>query len=289
MLLVGPPDEGASERAGADLDAKITEALATYSVKDAASVVAAESGQPRRLVYARAIEIAAGTLASTDYDFALVAATLTVLADQPDLTVALGALKRELPVFVPGDWLTYPVLKMSEMPEMKVVLIHRPEVGNYGQGSEAANALCAPAIAAALFDATGKPARSLPFKPAKVKELLKRFGSKSRVDDERFADMTQAVESLLEHAEQQEAKFSETTSQIKALQESLKTLTSVQPLLIESRPRILFNPDTRSAMASRAERKMIGTQDSARSRRHTAKPSSLGSITSSTTRSGCSW
>ena len=71
------------------------------------------------------------------------------------------------------DWLSYPILKMSEMPEIKVVMLHRPEVGNYGQGSEAANALAAPAIAAALFDATGKPARRLPFKPANVKELLK--------------------------------------------------------------------------------------------------------------------
>ncbi len=71
------------------------------------------------------------------------------------------------------DWLSYPILKMSEMPEMKVVLLHRPEVGNYGQGSEAANALAAPAIAAAIHDATGKPARKLPFKPANVKELLK--------------------------------------------------------------------------------------------------------------------
>ena len=71
------------------------------------------------------------------------------------------------------DWLSHPILKMSEMPEIKVVMLHRPEVGNYGQGSEAANALAAPAIAAALFDATGKPARRLPFKPANVKELLK--------------------------------------------------------------------------------------------------------------------
>ena len=71
------------------------------------------------------------------------------------------------------DWLSYPILKMLEMPEIKVVMIHRPDVGNYGQGSEAANALAAPAIAAAIFDATGKPARRLPFKPANVKELLK--------------------------------------------------------------------------------------------------------------------
>jgi len=71
------------------------------------------------------------------------------------------------------DWLSYPILKMAEIPEIKVVLVHRPEVGNYGQGSEAANALAAPAIAAAFFDATGKPARKLPLKAAYVKELLK--------------------------------------------------------------------------------------------------------------------
>ena len=71
------------------------------------------------------------------------------------------------------DWLTYPILKMAEIPEIKVVLVHRPEVGTYGQGSEAANALAAPAIAAAFFDATGKPARRLPLRPAYVKELLK--------------------------------------------------------------------------------------------------------------------
>ena len=71
------------------------------------------------------------------------------------------------------DWLSYPILKMAETPEMKVVLLHRPEIGTYGQGSEAANALAAPAIAAAFHDATGKPARRIPLRPAYVKELLK--------------------------------------------------------------------------------------------------------------------
>jgi len=71
------------------------------------------------------------------------------------------------------DWQTYPILKMAEIPEVKVVLVNRPEVGIYGQGSEAANALAAPAIAAAFFDATGKTARRLPLRPAYVKELLK--------------------------------------------------------------------------------------------------------------------
>ena len=71
------------------------------------------------------------------------------------------------------DWTSYPILKMAEIPEVKVVLVHRPEAGIYGQGSETANALAAPAIASAVFDATGKPARRLPLKPEYVKQLLK--------------------------------------------------------------------------------------------------------------------
>jgi nicotinate dehydrogenase subunit B len=71
------------------------------------------------------------------------------------------------------DWRTYPILKMADIPEVKVVLLHRPEVGSYGGGSEAANAVAAPAIAAALFDATGKIARRLPLKPEYVQALLK--------------------------------------------------------------------------------------------------------------------
>ena len=71
------------------------------------------------------------------------------------------------------DWRTYPIVKMSDIPEIKVVLLNRPEVGTYGGGSEAANALAAPAIAAALYDATGRHARRLPLKPAYVQGLLK--------------------------------------------------------------------------------------------------------------------
>jgi CO/xanthine dehydrogenase Mo-binding subunit len=71
------------------------------------------------------------------------------------------------------DWRTYPILKMADLPEIKVVLLNRPEVGTYGGGSEAANALAAPAIAAALFDATGKVVRRLPLKPEYVQAVLK--------------------------------------------------------------------------------------------------------------------
>jgi nicotinate dehydrogenase subunit B len=71
------------------------------------------------------------------------------------------------------DWRTYPILKMADLPEIKVVLLNRPEVGTYGGGSEAANALAAPAIAAAVFDATGKIARRLPLKAEYIQALLK--------------------------------------------------------------------------------------------------------------------
>ncbi len=70
------------------------------------------------------------------------------------------------------DWRTYPILKMADIPEIKVVLINHPEVGAYGGGSEAANALAAPAIAAAIHDATGKTPRRLPLNPEHVKKLF---------------------------------------------------------------------------------------------------------------------
>ncbi len=70
------------------------------------------------------------------------------------------------------NWGGYPILTMAEMPQIKVVIAARPEVGEYGQGSESANALAAPAIAAAFFDATGKPARRIPLTPDHVKAML---------------------------------------------------------------------------------------------------------------------
>ena len=70
------------------------------------------------------------------------------------------------------NWGAYPILTMAEMPQLKVVIAARPEFGVYGQGSESANALAAPAIAAAFFDATGKPARRIPLRPDYVKAML---------------------------------------------------------------------------------------------------------------------
>jgi 16S rRNA (cytidine1402-2'-O)-methyltransferase len=59
VLLIAPPDAGAKALNGAELDARIEDALAKHSVKDAASVVSAATGQPRRQVYARALQLSA--------------------------------------------------------------------------------------------------------------------------------------------------------------------------------------------------------------------------------------
>jgi CO/xanthine dehydrogenase Mo-binding subunit len=70
------------------------------------------------------------------------------------------------------DWSRYKILTMQEMPEIKVVQISRDDKG-FGAGGEAPNALAAPAVAAALFDATGVHPRRIPLTPAYVASLLK--------------------------------------------------------------------------------------------------------------------
>ena len=56
VIVVGPPeDEGASAE---DVDTLLRRALASMSVKDAAATVAAATGTPKRVVYARALELA---------------------------------------------------------------------------------------------------------------------------------------------------------------------------------------------------------------------------------------
>ena len=55
-MLVGPPEQADPE----DLDGRLRAALETQSVKDAAAVVAAGTGLPRKVVYARALELSQG-------------------------------------------------------------------------------------------------------------------------------------------------------------------------------------------------------------------------------------
>ncbi len=52
-VLLGPPETEDPE----DLDGRLRSALATQSVKDAAALVSAATGLPRKLVYARALEL----------------------------------------------------------------------------------------------------------------------------------------------------------------------------------------------------------------------------------------
>jgi 16S rRNA (cytidine1402-2'-O)-methyltransferase len=59
VLLVGPPGDGAQKIDGEELDRRLVKALETLSVKEAATVVAVDTGQPRRKVYARAVELSA--------------------------------------------------------------------------------------------------------------------------------------------------------------------------------------------------------------------------------------
>ena len=81
------------------------------------------------------------------------------------------------------DWISYPILKMAEAPEIRVVLVHRPETGVHGQGSETSNALAASAIASAVFDATGKPVRRLPLQPDLVKRAMSATTLSSFLDE----------------------------------------------------------------------------------------------------------
>ncbi|MBB3957028.1 molybdopterin cofactor-binding domain-containing protein [Novosphingobium sediminicola] len=70
------------------------------------------------------------------------------------------------------DWSTYPILTAAEMPDLKVVIAPYAGADVYGQGSESANALAAPAMAGAFLDATGRPARRIPLRPEYVKAML---------------------------------------------------------------------------------------------------------------------
>jgi CO/xanthine dehydrogenase Mo-binding subunit len=71
------------------------------------------------------------------------------------------------------DWVKYPILRISEVPTIKAVIINRPDTAVFAQGSEGFNAGPYVAVPAAVFDATGKVARTLPLRPANIRALLK--------------------------------------------------------------------------------------------------------------------
>ncbi len=70
------------------------------------------------------------------------------------------------------DWKTYPILKFSDVPEIEIVLINRPEMPSLGAGEPSTVPVPA-AIANAIFDATGARLREAPFTPARVLTALK--------------------------------------------------------------------------------------------------------------------
>ena len=70
------------------------------------------------------------------------------------------------------NWSRYKILTMEETPEIQVVQLSRDDKG-FGGGSEAANALVPPAVAGAVFDATGVWPRKLPMNPANIGALMK--------------------------------------------------------------------------------------------------------------------
>ncbi|WP_225889811.1 16S rRNA (cytidine(1402)-2'-O)-methyltransferase [Indioceanicola profundi] len=57
VVVIGPPPEGEAEADAADMDRLLRDALASMSVRDAAAHVATVTGQPKKAVYARALEL----------------------------------------------------------------------------------------------------------------------------------------------------------------------------------------------------------------------------------------
>ena len=70
------------------------------------------------------------------------------------------------------DWVSYPILKYPEVPEIAIHLIDRPGEKPWGAGEPSA-AVVPSAIANAIFDATGARLTSVPFTPDKVLAALK--------------------------------------------------------------------------------------------------------------------
>jgi nicotinate dehydrogenase subunit B len=81
------------------------------------------------------------------------------------------ALKEEVKVdgssLTSLDWGTYPILRFSEVPEMTVELIARPELPPSAIGEQGTSPAAA-VLANAIFDATGRRLRRVPFTPERV-------------------------------------------------------------------------------------------------------------------------
>jgi len=71
------------------------------------------------------------------------------------------------------DWRRFPVYRFGDfLPKVDTVLINRPDKLQMGAG-ETTITIVAPAIANAIFDATGARVRQVPFTPDRVLAALK--------------------------------------------------------------------------------------------------------------------
>ena len=70
------------------------------------------------------------------------------------------------------DWASYPINTFNELPDdIRIELVNRPNLPALGVG-EAVISVIGGAIGNAIFDATGKRLRQLPFTPERVKAAL---------------------------------------------------------------------------------------------------------------------
>ncbi|HZO98567.1 MAG TPA: molybdopterin cofactor-binding domain-containing protein [Gaiellaceae bacterium] len=89
------------------------------------------------------------------------------------------ALKEEVRFDTSGrvttrDWVTYPILRFREIPEVETVIVDTPNPAA-GAG-EPPNETPAGAVGNAIYDATGVRIRTLPFTPSRVRAELKAAG-----------------------------------------------------------------------------------------------------------------
>jgi nicotinate dehydrogenase subunit B len=74
------------------------------------------------------------------------------------------------------NWSTYPIIRFSDVPDVDIVLINRPELPPMGAG-EASTTATAAAIANAIFDAVGVRLRQVPFTPERLRTEVEKLKS----------------------------------------------------------------------------------------------------------------
>ena len=95
---------------------------------------------------------------------------------QANLIQSLGRTLKEEVTFdnnkvTSADWITYPVARWSDVPQVEVILLNHPEIAPSGAGEPSSRPTAA-AINNAVFDATGIRLRRVPLTPSRVKAAL---------------------------------------------------------------------------------------------------------------------